>query len=311
MISLNPFGSKSANGDGAGTEADDTLTRFICWAIAPNTPPPTVSLRDLLRLRDPTPGCQIPLGRLVSVTAARLGVILPAGSTVGVEALQLAAALAMRHHEKWGLEFIKTVAPISTRTPHWHTGILARHGLVSALLRWDKEGAVLEAALRRSPLTALISRVPAQDEASARRVILNMLEDRTWRGFVQRALAAPCTDLARQNLLTAILRTVYGEGTNDSDVFVIGVYETALVFHKAEVDRITLWARTELENADKAQQHDLDLAEALARWWEPFETLCRVKRKKIEALRSVGPTKYESGLSLYAQYKRVGGVRSR
>jgi hypothetical protein len=309
---------------GAGAESADALSSFIAWAIMPDEPPPNAHLRDALRLSEPSSSHRDLLGRLVSVTAARLGVIavLPPGAAMPADALQLAIALALRNERDpdreragkppWSMQFIGALPAPSAQTPAGLADLLARHGLLSALLRWEPEAPEIDRAVRRSPLTALLSRAPSTDEDNEElwTVIRVALEPQSWPGhggwrdLVQRALAAPSEDLTRQNLLSAFLGWAKGENSPGMDDFALGVYETALVRHKTEVVRLTRRALDLLQAGNReATPRELELAFALVRWWGPFERLRRLRKKEIEDLCSIGSDDYKDGLALCDRFE--------
>lgn len=249
--------------------------------------------------------------RLAAVTAARLRLSTPPlgdPSPLDGGAILLAAALgvASEPYSRESNIFGRLLDALPSAHGAWE--LVARHGLATPALT-DLPVRAADDIRRASPLTAVLERPEPGGRRSQARALAARLRAAPDGGRMLRAaFAAPSADVAvlawRADLLDRWRLDVAASG--DGRSFVLDVYETALLHHREE--HLDAVRRAAAILADSTASDDaLDLARAVAAWWEPLAALARAEIDLLRARRHLGYAYREGiGLARRAQRLRVG-----
>jgi hypothetical protein len=283
-----------------------TAVHILRWAItepAPDggvEPPPTTSAPPRGTVRDDP---VVLLERLARVTAARLRLPDPPlgdrGPT-GLEALMVAAALALRDDPPTARQVVDGVSGSGTVRD-----LMARHGLVGrALSATPIDPGLRSDLLRASPLSALFDHPPPGMEERCGQLLDRFLDHPEGRRAAVAALAAPPSSPETARHRAALLRRFRFTPGERSVVY--EVYETALLHHAEHYRGLTEDVRQLVRDnparllADDARGQ---WARATLDWWEPLAVVARrhpaeLRRRKM--LRGHG-----TGVGLNRVYGRV------
>jgi len=287
---------------------DDVVHRILEWAMTGCGEPPRGGRHDILALLNSQRGHDEALVRLVTVTAARLGIALPSGTVVGRDCLQLAAAIAVYDNGKLSTGLLRTMPVVEVIDLDKRADLVARHGLVRAFVDWGPDSPTKDAIVQRSPLTQVLTRAPRSGAQAAETAAVDLALDPDWKHIVRHSLASPSADACTQRFRGRVIAQLANELGRAGRTEVVAIYEDAMVHYGDEIQAHTLAALRTLRQLDvDTPKYAHEIANAWAHWWEPFAKIVEREPARVHALRSIHQQDYRAGLDLQREYLRLGG----
>jgi FtsH ternary system domain X1 len=241
--------------------AENTALRLMCWVTTNMSDVmPDGDLTEAVRLSDPAPELLLRVGRLATVTAARLRLTLPLlgdRRSPGPGAAVLAAAIGARHHGDRAASLLGAV-----RLPVRAADLLAHHGLVAPAVPLLPQ---LADRLRDlSPLTGVLDRPGPRTAASCESLLDRLRADEGSRAMIVLRFATPPQSPEQACWRGECLTYIRHEDPG----FVIDVYQTALLHYGREHE---IRARTAWRHVLGPVSHEP--ARPTALWWRALAEL--------------------------------------
>ncbi|MCP4697647.1 MAG: hypothetical protein GY862_12465 [Gammaproteobacteria bacterium] len=294
--------------------ATETAIQTINWALAGSGPPPRGDLWNpkALLATATTPALREALQKLAVVTAAKLdfGIVSSKNpESLGTGGALLAAALGALHILEDAQALLGAIDHQDCSPPE----LAVRHALVAKVLPFlpgkqsDVLGHFRGECLKKSPLTAVLTRPLPSQENEMIAFIYKLLSSSAGLRFLQLAWAAPVSDPDIRNWRIEMLSHLRQTEEDHHVAFVIDVYEAHLIYYEKETLEEIKKARAVILNP-LAARDDAKLQEALsiARWWRP---LWEVRRSRNDELRKRIYLGYEylKGLELCSLARQFTG----
>lgn len=270
--------------------AADTALRILCWAATDvHAAIPEGDLTDAVRLAEPDRDTLRSIGRLASVTAARLRLAAPLlgdQRPPGLTPAVVAAAIgAFRHGDQ-----TRTVLG-AVRAPTRAADLLALHGLVAPSA--DRLPELGDQLRDLSPLTGVLDRPGPRTAAACETLLDRMVEDPAARTMLVSRFAAPPDTPAQSRWRGECLAYLRHEVPD----FVVDVYVTAW---RHFGDEHELRART-------AWRHVLgpgsaEPARPTALWWRALAELESAEPRRLHGLTALDRRRVGTNL-----YRRLEG----
>lgn len=256
--------------------AELTARRVLTWAISPVGPPPNGSLREAAALASPEPATRELVGELARRTAARMGAGAPPfgdPAPIGCGAVLLAAAVGGRQQPGQARQLAEAVRPARTgRSAGWYD-LVARHGLVDAVLSAPLEAAkadqepLAETLLEASTLSAILHRPPLR-RLTARTTATEVTAAEALLGLPRgpEVLAAGLAPWSSQHTVLAWRLELLTRLAPDYPDLLLDTYTLARLRHGPDWDLRLTWARRQLSLPGPPDR----LAIATAAFWSPL-----------------------------------------
>jgi FtsH ternary system domain X1 len=275
--------------------AEDTALRIARWAASDMTAAlPEGDLMDASRLADPSPELLWAIGRLASITAARLrltGPLLGDERPPGLSGAVLAAAIG-GHADGERAAMVLRAVPSPTRA----ADLLVHYELASAAIRLIPGYA--DQVRDLSPLTGVLDRPGPRTIARCEDLLERLRSDPAARSMVVLRFAMPPDTPEQATWRAECLSYIRHEDPG----FVLDTYETAFVHYglEHEIRARVAWRQLLVEGSRAAARYT-----PTALWWRALAELEVASPRRVRALRGLAGQRRRIGTNLYRRVQQL------